>query len=236
MLDTLVESQRARRRIGPGSLLSIAVHVAVISLLVRGGSRRPLQAHSAPPPTQPPVIYIQEPTAPVTGGALSSGGGRRQSSPTVPALPDNVGTIALPDAPWPVFAPDSISAPVIGRETFAPASGTRESSRSNPASAGGVYANGAVDAPAVMRAGNPRPAYPETLRASGITGTVRVQFVVSARGVVEHGSARVVASDNALFTAAVLGVLPRLRFQPAVVRGRAVRVLVEQTFAFELEG
>lgn len=86
----------------------------------------------------------------------------------------------------------------------------------------------------VAALGGEGPKYPESLRASGVTGTVIMRFVVGPNGRVEMGSVKVVDSPNDQFTEAVKTALRRMRFRPAEVRGTKVRQLVEQSFTFKL--
>jgi protein TonB len=86
----------------------------------------------------------------------------------------------------------------------------------------------------VAALGGEGPRYPESLRASGVTGTVIMRFVVGPNGRVEMGTVKVVDSPNDQFTDAVKTALRRMRFRPAEVRGTKVRQLVEQSFTFKL--
>lgn len=81
---------------------------------------------------------------------------------------------------------------------------------------------------------NPAPQYPESERSSGVTGRVMVQFVVGPNGRVEPGSIKVLESTSSAFAAAVREVLPRHRFSPAKIGGKAVRQIVQQPFVFRL--
>ena len=91
-----------------------------------------------------------------------------------------------------------------------------------------------VEEAASPSSGNPAPVYPESERSSGATGRVMVQFVVGANGRVEPGSIKVLESTNSAFAAAVREVLPRHRFSPAKIGGKAVRQIVQQPFVFRL--
>lgn len=82
--------------------------------------------------------------------------------------------------------------------------------------------------------GNPAPEYPNSMRESGMTGRVVVQFVVGTNGRVEAGSIKILESTTSAFAAAVREVLPRHRFSPAKIGGRAVRQIVQQPFVFRL--
>jgi hypothetical protein len=57
-------------------------------------------------------------------------------------------------------------------------------------------------------------------------------FAVDSSGVVEMPSFRVLSSSQPGFTVAVAATLPRLRYRPARICGRAVRMWVQQTFEF----
>ncbi|MEX0908759.1 MAG: energy transducer TonB [Gemmatimonadaceae bacterium] len=91
-----------------------------------------------------------------------------------------------------------------------------------------------VEEAATPSGGNAAPEYPNSMRESGMIGRVVVQFVVGANGRVESGSIKVLESTNSAFAAAVREVLPRHRFSPAKIGGRAVRQLVQQPFVFRL--
>lgn len=92
-----------------------------------------------------------------------------------------------------------------------------------------------VEEAASPAGGNAPPEYPNSMRESGMTGRVVVQFVVGANGRVEAGSIKVLESTNSAFAAAVREVLPRHRFSPAKIGGRAVRQIVQQPFVFRLD-
>ena len=91
-----------------------------------------------------------------------------------------------------------------------------------------------VEEAASPSGGNPSPEYPSAMRQSGVTGRVVVQFVVGANGRVEPGSIKILESTNSEFAAAVREVLPRHRFSPAKIGGKAVRQIVQQPFTFRL--
>jgi len=89
---------------------------------------------------------------------------------------------------------------------------------------------------AYMLPGQMGPAYPEALRSHAPDGTVMVRFVLDTTGRLEPPSLYVVRTSHPLFTDAVRHALERLRFSPAAVGGRKVRVRMEQRFEFHLAG
>ena len=89
-----------------------------------------------------------------------------------------------------------------------------------------------VEKPAEMLSESPKPKYPAVLESSGIAGEVQAQFVVSTSGKADMDSFKVLKSTNELFTQAVKNVLPRMRFSPAMIGGKPVNQLVQQSFQF----
>jgi TonB family protein len=75
--------------------------------------------------------------------------------------------------------------------------------------------------------------YPPSLRAQGITGNVTLDVVTSRTGSVE--SVRVVNATDPLFGDAAREVALRMRFQPAMVRGIAVRCRFTLPITFDLQ-
>ena len=98
-----------------------------------------------------------------------------------------------------------------------------------------TFTSDQVDDPVQPLTG-PSPVYPETMRAVGIDGTVRLRFVVGTNGRVESGSISVVSSTNKAFEPAAIKAIRDWTFKPAKMRGQAVRQLVEQNIRFSLTG
>ncbi len=95
-----------------------------------------------------------------------------------------------------------------------------------------VYFEFQVEKPAEMLQDSPKPKYPTVLESSGIAGEVQAQFVVKTDGKADLDQFKVLKSTNELFTQAVKNVLPRMRFSPAMIGGKAVPQLVQQSFQF----
>lgn len=89
-----------------------------------------------------------------------------------------------------------------------------------------------VEKPASMLDDSPKPRYPGVLESSGIAGEVQAQFVVGENGRADINSFKVLKSSNDLFTQAVRNVLPRMHFSPALIGGKPVKQLVQQSFQF----
>jgi protein TonB len=89
-----------------------------------------------------------------------------------------------------------------------------------------------VEKPAEMLPESPKPKYPAVLESSGISGEVQAQFVVTSSGKADMDSFKQLKSTNELFTQAVKNVLPRMKFSPAMIGGKPVNQLVQQSFQF----
>ncbi|HMG00502.1 MAG TPA: TonB family protein, partial [Gemmatimonadaceae bacterium] len=87
---------------------------------------------------------------------------------------------------------------------------------------------------AVEKIGGDAPVYPESLKSSGIEGTVLAQFVVNESGRYEAGTLKILSSSNPGFTAAVKDALPRMKFSAAQIGGKKVQQLVQMPFQFHL--
>jgi protein TonB len=100
------------------------------------------------------------------------------------------------------------------------------------ANANTTYFEFQVEKPAEMLSDSPKPKYPSVLESSGIAGEVQAQFVVRSDGKADMDSFKVLKTSNELFTQAVKNVLPRMKFSPAMIGGKPVNQLVQQSFQF----
>lgn len=91
-----------------------------------------------------------------------------------------------------------------------------------------------VEQAVTVAEGNPRPRFPDVLRAANIEGEVLAQFVADTFGMADMRTFKVLKSSHDLFTDAVRTVLPTMRFNPALVGGRKVKQLVQMPFQFNL--
>jgi TonB family protein len=89
-----------------------------------------------------------------------------------------------------------------------------------------------VEKPATMLDAAPMPKYPRELERSGLGGEVQAQFVVMSSGKVDMDSFKVLKSTDRLFTRAVRNWMSKIQFSPAMIGGKAVNQLVQQSFQF----
>jgi len=230
MLDRLLESGVQREKSAWGGVASVVVHSAIIVLVVAA------TAKGAPGPTfthiDTHLVPLDPPPSDVASGAVHHSGTGSTGSRTLPQIP----TV---DIPTPTFDPT-----LPGTTPLPAGAGADSTLLSEIGGAGGgpgitlggsgVASDASVDVP-VRALVDRAPAYPETLRTAGISGTVRVQFVVDTTGRAELSSVRVIESSHELFTRAVIASLRQARFTSGEVSGRRVRTLVERSFRFDID-
>ena len=238
MLATLPASAVRTRRSATGVAWSLVVHVTIIGsatlIATDDGGTAP-----APATRDTTIVFLPPPDPGRDKG--SSGGDESVAAPA----PRPVSPIPLPAAPITVpteLPPIDTLSPVMDRSADQLAEAARRSLGSGAEGViGGAGSRGAgvviatAERAALALPGNPRPRYPDALRAAAVEGAVVAEFVVDARGVIDVETVRIIASDHALFEAAVRDILPRLRFLPAEAAGRTVRQMVRQPFQFRLE-
>lgn len=232
MLHVLPESGRKHRRSSGSILFSVAVHTVLIGGIVAAttsGSAPPATAVKSVQPlvfAAPPVEQAAAKTSEPAVASRPSGETAPLSSLATPILNLTFTPPALPpiDSRMEgVFQTLNVNRSVVGTTTI-----------TERGSAGSMGIVAYADKPALAKADNPVPRYPESLRFSRSQGSVRVRFVIDANGRVSLPSVTILTATHPLFEAAVREVLPKLRFLPAEAGDRAVAVLVEQTFEFNI--
>lgn len=262
MFTTLIESKPKKQRMTTGTAASVALHLGVLFLAVVATANARSDAleksreeklnyvevkKAEPKPEEPkPEEPKPEPKPPAPAKAAPP---KATAAPRVeaPAPPKGFQIVQAP-VNIPISIPKvDLSAAVTSEADF---SGRGVAGGTSKGVAGGTgdadskgiaaglsnqpYFEFQVEEGASPSGGNPVPEYPTSMRESGMTGRVVVQFVVGTNGRVEAGSIKVLESTNSAFAAAVREVLPRHRFSPAKIGGRAVRQIVQQPFVFRL--
>lgn len=239
MLRTLLESNAPRQRRRGGTVTSVAVHTLLIGGAVFATASAKTEGGPTTSAPSDTVIFISPSRQPETprehATSRKSSGGAPHEPPRLPRWTIEIDPNRIDVGP-PIdidlrrlAGADSIPRGSVAGP-FAPAGGERAG-----AGAGEPATAATVDRPAALIA-PPRPRYPDQLRAAGVVGRVVVRLVVDTTGRVEASSVAIRESSHDLFTLSVRAVLPALRFTPAEVGGRKVRMLVELPFEFRLDG
>ncbi|MGH7648816.1 MAG: energy transducer TonB [Gemmatimonadaceae bacterium] len=225
----LMESARKAERDGRGMAMSVAVHATVIGLAwyATAGAT----AIAVRPPRVVVIPTYRQPETPTTTSTTTRGGGAPSRRVYDPRIPDKIppvvpGPIVVDE---PVVSWDSL---VAGPNDMGPGRDAGPPTGATP-DGDGIFRT--VDVMAEPDPTNPAPDYPSMLRNAGVAGSVSAQFVVDTTGRVVASSIAFAQGDNALFQRSVRRALEAARFRPALVNGRAVRVLMAQAFQFRLQ-
>jgi len=232
MLSTLLESKAHRTRSTHVMVASATVHAAIIfgamyatavGAAVEVKPDEKIVIHWVPVPKQTTPVF---PTAPRNSSRAVSAGLVRMS----PAFSVDVPT-SLPSV-------DVKLAPVTS-ELVPTATDSSASTGVSPSAASGGERRDAYDITevetGVSMIGETVPQYPSGLRAAGIEGVVAAEFVVRESGRADVASLRIITATNEAFVESIRQALPRMRFRPATIGGRAVPQLVQQQFVFRLD-
>jgi protein TonB len=234
MLTTLLESSSHRTRNTHFAVASATVHAVIIFLAAYATA---MGAAAKDRPDDPVVIHwVPMPELrPAPSTAFPDPDPAPRSGSVLPA--SRPLTVSI-DAPNSLPSIDVKLAPVTSDSV---PSATGNSDAANPSPAGSAagdsrhyYEVSEVET-AVTVVGNAIPEYPPALRASGIEGVVAAEFVVDQSGRADVTSLRIISSTNDAFVESIRRALPRMRFRPARIGGRAVAQLVQQQFVFRLD-
>ena len=230
-------ARKTRKGFRPGNVgFSIALHILAIAILWR----LPADVPRVAPHEAAALIRVLTLPVPLPGPQAAAPTPRAETRPESPEKAPE--TDEPPPAPAP--RPEVESSPDIGRapEARIALSGgglNEEPTRwpetlpdIGPVPSVALYQLiGGNDPPAVLNAAEFTKTlgrrYPEILRARGIAGEVLVAFVVDRAGRVEEGSVTVLSYHGEEFAFLTVRYLPMLRFRPALLSGKAVRVRVE---------
>lgn len=200
--------------LGAAALLSVAVHLVVISAVLRG----PAVVRRFDDSRILPALYLYARD-------------RRPAEPRETRLP----VLAPPGDPA-GFGRTAMSARG-GRDGVPPSSHVRGLLPPGLASArlDSVFTVLGVDSVVARVDGSGAPAYPETLLSNGVEGYVETEFVVDTTGWIDLASVRILDTSHQEFASSVRLALMAMRFRPAWRGARCVRQLVRQRFSFRLE-
>jgi TonB family protein len=98
-----------------------------------------------------------------------------------------------------------------------------------------IYDMADVEVQAVPAPANPKPQYPAAMQRQKLEARFAVYFVVDTSGHIDRETVELPIVQHEEFATAVLDVLKKWTFQPAMVAGHRVRERVKQPFNFRLK-
>ena len=227
MLERLLETGAREKKSAWGATASVIVHGTIIVLAVVSTATADTIVDD-----HPGVVAVI-PLPPVEDGAVvrttQPGAGSTSAGTTLPDIP----TAGLPTSFDPTMPLPGPVPAGVGVDTTLLSEIGGVGNGATTLGGTGIATDAILDVP-VRALADRAPAYPEILRDAGITGTVRVRFVVDTIGRAELATVRVLESSHELFTRSVLASLRQARFTPGEVAGHRVRTLVERSFRFDI--
>ena len=237
MFNTLLESKPKKQKTTAGVITSVVLHVLLIVASAFGTMQAKEQLEK---PKEEKIDFVEvkkdEPPPPEPE--------KQPPPPEVVAAPPPPKGFQVLTAP--IEIPDVIPDIDLSKQV------TNEDDFSGKGVVGGVakgveggkgpvtqdqpYFEFQVEKVAIAAPGNPTPAYPDDLRAAGITGEVLAQFVIDTTGRADMSTFKVLKADREQFALAVRRALPRYRFLPAEIGGKKVKMVVQMPFQFTLGG
>lgn len=227
MMRLWTTSYARRERSNAAGIVSTAVHAIVFGVWVLATlptSSLPADGltnrlYYIPPPNKPPPS--RESRESVRYITLDDGTGRGPGQPSIDAakaFTPSQAAVEAGGARVDSTPPSTPSAPVAAPEK----------------SADSVFTELEVDSAVVRSALSAGPAYPLDLLAKRVEGMALVRYVVDTTGFADTESFTVIQATDPGFARAVRDALPYMRFSPAKIGPKKVRMLVEQPFTFKI--
>ena len=231
MFNQLLESKAHKQKMAGGTIFSLVLHTALISGAVYATAKAGIKDEKAKAEKiqfvevkkEPPKPKVDEPPPP-------------KEVVVKPPPPKGFQVLRAP-VKIDIKIPEIDLSKAVTNENDFTGKGVKGGTGSGVVGGTGPVTNQTyfefqVEKPAEMLSDSPKPKYPSVLESSGIAGEVQAQFVVKSDGKADVESFKVLKSTNELFTQAVKNVLGRMHFSPAMIGGKPVNQLVQQSFQF----
>ncbi len=218
----LAEQQKPPRSLG-ATLVSIALHAGVFIALAMSGERVINAVRQFVEETVQYLYPVPRDIGPQRPG---------QASEPAPLDPRTFGTVT---PRWREGVAGTGGAGTGAHEgvTFHPSPSDAETVE--PGVGDNALSTVEVDSIAVFDATSAAPEYPQALAQRRIEGTAVFRFVIDSTGLIDMHTVRAISSAHSAFSRAVLDAMPKMKYLPARVGGRPVRLLVEQAFLFRIQ-
>ena len=230
MFETLIASKPKRQKTAGETALSVALHGVLIFAAVKATAAAPAKLREIMADTtmvflKPPEPEPEpEPETPPPEAIVSANPPPQGFQTLIPpdAIPKEIPPINLNER----FNPkDFTGKGVEGGIAAGVVGGT------GPVLADETFLESQVDDPPQLLQAGPR-LYPPALESAGIAGRVMLQFIVDTTGHAEASSIKVLSSSHPAFAEPAKEMVRKSLFKPGAVRGKRVRVLVQQAVSF----
>ena len=223
-LHLLLDEVEPKTRSLPSAILSVVLHGAAIVAIVLSGQR--VMAAMSDLITET-VQYLYPPPREVGAarpGQANAGAfaDNRTAGPRMPSWKDRANGSSAGEGvtqSGAVFAPN----PDLSAE------------RDEPGVGDNAFSAIEVDSIALVDPTSEGPEYPQTLAQRSVEGLATLRFVIDSTGRVDMSTVRVVISTHKLFAQAVITAMPKMKYRPASIAGKPVRLLVQQSFTFQIQ-
>jgi len=222
-LHLLLDEVEPKTRSLPSAILSVALHGIAIVAIVLSGQR--VMAAMSELITET-VQYLYPPPREV--------GAPRPGQANTGAFADHRTAGGLTPS-WKERANGSGAGAGVAQSgaVFAPdADLTTE--RDEPGVGDNAFSAIEVDSIALVDPTSAGPEYPQALAQRSVEGLATLRFVIDSTGRVDMSTVRVINATHKLFAQAVISAMPKMKYRPATIAGRPVRLLVQQSFTFQI--
>jgi len=205
------------------TLVSAGVHASVVVLLVLSGRQVVNRVRDLIEETVQYLYPVPRDIGPLRPGLASESTVSRPRAigSLTPRVADHAGGAGR--SAGAVRAGVSFTQDPSGAETMEPGIGDN------------AYSVVEVDAEAAVDPASAAPEYPQAMALRGVEGSAVFRFVVDSTGFIDMATVQVTSATHKLFAQAVLDAMPKMRYRPASIGDRAVRLLVQQAFWFKIQ-
>lgn len=223
-LHLLLDEVEPKTRSLPSTILSVALHGVAIVAIVLSGQR--VMAAMSELITET-VQYLYPPPREI--------GAPRPGQANTGAFTDNRTAGALTPS-WKERANGAGAGEGVAQSgsVFAP-DPDLTAEREEPGVGDNAFSAIEVDSIAFVDPTSAGPEYPQSLAQRSVEGLATLRFVIDSTGRVDMSTVRVVTSTHKLFAQAVIAAMPKMKYRPAKIAGQPVRLLVQQSFTFQIQ-
>ena len=231
MFDTLIASKPKRQKSLGETILSVVLHAVLIFAAVKATAAAEVKIREIIADTSMVLLKPPEPEP--------------EPEPETPPPDAIVSANPPPQGFQTLMPPDAIPKeipPINLNERFNPKDFTGKGVEGGIAAgvvggtgpvdiSGATFLEAQVDDPPALLQQGPMN-FPPMLASAGISGRVKMEFIVDTTGHAERPSIKILETSHPAFAEPAREMIAKSLYKPGRVRGQAVRVLVQQSINF----